>query len=112
MEKLFFLFDWAAGHPGLVARMVLVSLGVAVIYAVGVCFAVIHMSSDYFAHKAPAEATWRGRHPLLRLLFRGLKNGAGGGLGLFGLAMLVLPGQGILTILIGLTFLDFPGKRR
>ena len=31
---------------------------------------------------------------------------------LAGLAMLVLPGQGLLTILIGLMLLDFPGKRR
>ena len=112
MEKLFFLFDWVAGHPILVAQLVLVSLVLAVVYAVGVFFAVIHMSSHYFADKAPAEATWRHRHPLLRLIFRGLKNVAGGGLVLLGLAMLVLPGQGILTILIGLTFLDFPGKRR
>jgi UPF0716 family protein affecting phage T7 exclusion len=29
-----------------------------------------------------------------------------------GVLMLVLPGQGLLTILIGLTLLDFPGKRR
>ena len=112
MEKLFFLFDWVAEHPVLVAQLVLVSLALAVVYAVGVFFAVIHMSSDYFAHKAPAETTWRRRHPLLRHLFRGLKNVAGGGLVLLGLTMLVLPGQGILTILIGLTFLDFPGKRR
>jgi hypothetical protein len=112
MEKLLFLFDWVAEHPVLVAQLVLVSLALAVVYAVGVFFAVIHMSSDYFAHKAPAETTWRRRHPLLRLLFRGLKNVAGGGLVLLGLTMLVLPGQGILTILIGLTFLDFPGKRR
>ena len=112
MEKLFFLFDWVAEHPVLVAQLVLVSLALAVVYAVGVFFAVIHMSSDYFAHKAPAETTWRRRHPLLRLLFRGLKNVAGGGLVLLGITMLVLPGQGILTILIGLTFLDFPGKRR
>ena len=112
MEKLFFLFDWVAEHPVLVAQLVLVSLALAIVYAVGVFFAVIHMSSDYFAHKAPAEETWRRRHPLLRLLFRGLKNVAGGGLVLLGLTMLVLPGQGVLTILIGLTFLDFPGKRR
>jgi hypothetical protein len=112
MEKLFFLFDWVAEHPVLAAQLVLVSLALAVVYAVGVFFAVIHMSPDYFAHKAPAETTWRRRHPLLRLLFRGLKNVAGGGLVLLGLTMLVLPGQGILTILIGLTFLDFPGKRR
>ncbi|MBL1216892.1 MAG: hypothetical protein D8M59_05290 [Planctomycetes bacterium] len=31
---------------------------------------------------------------------------------LLGFAMLVLPGQGILTILIGLGFLQFPGRRR
>ena len=112
MEKLFFVFDWAAGHPILVAQLVLASLALSVVYAVGVFFAVIHMSPDYFAHKPPAEATWRRRHPFLRLLFRGLKNVAGGSLILLGLVLLVLPGQGILTVLIGLTFLDFPGKRR
>jgi hypothetical protein len=30
---------------------------------------------------------------------------------LAGVAMLVLPGQGILTILIGLMLMNFPGKR-
>jgi len=30
---------------------------------------------------------------------------------LMGIAMLVLPGQGILTMLIGISLLDFPGKR-
>jgi hypothetical protein len=27
-----------------------------------------------------------------------------------GIAMLVLPGQGLLTMLLGLSFMDFPGK--
>lgn len=31
---------------------------------------------------------------------------------LLGILMLALPGQGILTILIGLGFLQFPGRRR
>jgi hypothetical protein len=30
---------------------------------------------------------------------------------LTGIAMLVLPGQGLLTMLIGLSLVDFPGKR-
>jgi hypothetical protein len=47
---------------------------------------------------------------LLRLAFLALKNLFGGVLVLAGVAMLVLPGQGILTILVGLMFLDFPGK--
>ena len=29
-----------------------------------------------------------------------------------GIAMLVLPGQGLLTMLLGILFLDFPGKHR
>jgi hypothetical protein len=31
---------------------------------------------------------------------------------LMGVAMLVLPGQGVLTIITGLLLLDFPGKYR
>jgi len=31
---------------------------------------------------------------------------------LLGIAMLVLPGQGILTIVIGLVLINFPGKYR
>ena len=46
------------------------------------------------------------------MFFKGLKNLAGLGIVVLGVAMLLLPGQGILTILIGLTLLDFPGKRR
>jgi hypothetical protein len=41
-----------------------------------------------------------------------LRNLLGGALVVAGIAMLVLPGQGILTILIGLLLMDFPGKRR
>ena len=31
---------------------------------------------------------------------------------LIGIAMLVLPGQGILTIIAGMMLLDFPGRHR
>jgi hypothetical protein len=41
-----------------------------------------------------------------------LKNLFGIALVLAGLAMLVLPGQGLLTIFIGLSLVNFPGKPR
>lgn len=41
-----------------------------------------------------------------------LRNAAGITLILAGLAMLVLPGQGLLTLFIGLMLTDLPGKRR
>ena len=46
------------------------------------------------------------------LLRRVLRNVLGALLLLAGTLMLVLPGQGVLTLLVGLTLVDFPGKRR
>jgi hypothetical protein len=46
------------------------------------------------------------------LLKRALRNTLGAVLVVFGVLMLVLPGQGLLTILAGLTLLDFRQKRR
>ncbi len=40
------------------------------------------------------------------------KNIAGVFFLLMGIIMLITPGQGLLTILIGLLLMDFPGKRR
>ena len=46
------------------------------------------------------------------LLAKLLKNTAGVVFLTAGVAMLVLPGQGLLTILLGLMLINFPGKRR
>ena len=71
------------------------------------------MPADYFL-KDPQqrEEDWVGRHPVVRITVRVLKNLVGAVFVLCGIAMLVLPGQGILTILLGVVLLDFPGKRR
>ncbi len=39
-----------------------------------------------------------------------VKNLLGVAIVLLGIALLVLPGQGLLTILIGVVLIDFPGK--
>ncbi len=69
------------------------------------------LPSDFFLRTAPRPGTWRARHPVWRWAGRVGKNLLGGVLVLCGVAMLVLPGQGIITILIGLGLLDIPGKR-
>ncbi len=57
---------------------------------------------------------WADRHPVLRLTARSGKNVLGAILVVVGmiLALPGVPGQGLLTILIGLMLLDLPGKRR
>jgi hypothetical protein len=55
----------------------------------------------------------RHRHPLVRALGLVAKNLIGVALFLMGVIMVLpgVPGQGILTMLIAVTLVDFPGKR-
>ena len=68
------------------------------------------MRADYFVRPDASDAA--GRYPAARWALLVLKNLLGLVLLPAGLAMLVLPGQGIITILVALTLLNFPGKRR
>ena len=70
----------------------------------------IRLPPNYFDERYP-RAWLRNHHPILRLAAHVVKNAAGVIFILGGLAMLVLPGQGLLTIVIGVSLLDFPGKR-
>ncbi len=67
----------------------------------------VRIPVDYFV----AEADRSTRISLLTLLSRILKNILGIILLGAGILMLFLPGQGLLTIVIALSLLDFPGKR-
>ena len=55
--------------------------------------------------------SWRQRHPALRIGYHIIKNLLGVLFLGAGLIMLFAPGQGVLTILLGLSLLEVPGKR-
>jgi hypothetical protein len=73
----------------------------------------VRWSPDQFSRAEP-PMFMDGHHPILRVLGIAGKNLAGTLLILIGIVMALpgVPGQGFLTILIGLTLVDFPGKRR
>ena len=73
---------------------------------------VIRIPADYFQESGRHRVNQHGRSGLVHLLLIALKNLAGAVLILLGIMMLVLPGQGLLTILIGLLLMNFPGKYR
>lgn len=74
---------------------------------------VVRIPSDYFAEKRRHRwEPWAHEHPLIRWSLLIAKNVLGYILILLGIAMLVLPGQGVLTILIGIVLINFPGKYR
>ena len=67
---------------------------------------------DYFAHARRPPSRWGSHHPVVRWILVVLKNLLAVALIAAGLAMLVLPGQGLLTVLAGVMLLDFPAKYR
>jgi len=71
---------------------------------------VIRIPVDYFNRKRRSPALKRHEHPFLGWFWLLFKNCLGGICVAAGLAMLVLPGQGLLTILVGVMLIDFPGK--
>ncbi|HSF67586.1 MAG TPA: PGPGW domain-containing protein [Nitrospiraceae bacterium] len=94
---------------------VLIGLTVASIVGfVGTLIAIplilVRLPADYFDTRTPRH--WmKDHHPVLRLSGLIIKNVVGIVFLLAGFAMLFLPGQGLLTMLIGISLMDFPGKR-
>ncbi|MCS6851761.1 MAG: hypothetical protein NZ700_11405 [Gemmataceae bacterium] len=74
----------------------------------------IQLPANYFQDDHPRMFLWAERHPLLRLLALAVKNLVGVMLVLVGIVLTLpgVPGQGLLTILLGIMLLNFPGKRR
>ena len=103
-------WEWVKAHEGLLLWLGVCSLITFVATLILIPVLIVRMDRDYFLRdRAPIVA---GEHPLLRGGVIAGKNSLGLFLLVIGIAMLFLPGQGLLTMLIGLGLLDFPGKRR
>lgn len=76
-----------------------------------VSFIMVRIPADYFQKDRPRDL-WSDRHPAVRFLGLFAKNVLGVLLVALGILMSIpgVPGQGILTILLGVMLLDFPGK--
>ena len=68
------ILDWVAAHPGITGAVVIASLGLAVIYAALIFFAIGRMSPDYFVRDGVSMGAWRHRHPALRWIGFLIKN--------------------------------------
>lgn len=97
------LLDWLK-QPSVQAGLLCFSVVAAVASIVLVPRVLAKLPRDYLHRHDHAD---NASIPLLVL-----RNLLGVVLVLLGLAMLVLPGQGLLTLLVGLLLVDFPGKLR
>ncbi|QMU60857.1 MAG: hypothetical protein GKR92_03770 [Gammaproteobacteria bacterium] len=89
-----------------------ISLALFIVSIAIIPWIVIKIPEDYFHERYRVRVSKNSGHPLIAQLFTGLKNIAGFIFVVLGVLMLILPGQGILTILMGLFLMNFPGKYR
>lgn len=102
--------EWIGLSNALAWWMVIGSATMVGLAVIAVPMVVARMPADHFVRSSPP----RGRRPrrlhVLRWVWLIVKNTLGVACLFFGVLMLVLPGQGVLTILLGIGLLDFPGK--
>ena len=102
------IFAWLRSHQNILGWAGLFSLMMMVATLLTVPLIIVSLPSRYLNEKkdrlSEIQSFWRWPYLVV-------KNMMGVLLVLAGLAMLVLPGQGLLTLAIGLGLMNFPGKR-
>lgn len=115
LELLGAAWAWSEGHRWVVWAVAAGSLGSLVLSGVLVTVILVQLPPDHYSRGriAPLAAANGG---LVSLLASGavlvIRNLLGWVFVVAGIAMLVLPGQGLLSIIAGLVLIDFPGKHR
>ena len=102
-EQASFLHEW--GYP-----LALLSVFTLIASALLIPWLILRIPVDYFTDKKRHESRLKALHPAAYISIMVLKNLAGLVFLLAGIAMLVLPGQGVLTMLVGIFLINFPGK--
>lgn len=102
------MYDWLT-QPAVLWWLGALSIGSLLLAALLLPVVIVRLPADYFVRE---HLTGHGPRKVLDWLWHIGKNLLGGVLVLVGIAMVVLPGQGVLTILIGILMMDFPGKRK
>jgi hypothetical protein len=96
------LLERLSNHKPLAITLAVLSVAMFVGSLLAVPWVIARAPKDYFS----ADQKGGSAHPLRKAL----KNVVGLVLVFAGVAMLLLPGQGIVTLLVGLALLDIPGK--
>jgi len=104
------MFEWIRDNSGVVWWTGIISAAMLVLALLIAPWIVARIPADYFSSSHRVGVRWGGRTGIPRMLWLVVKNLLALACLLLGCLLLVLPGQGVLTILIGIMLLDFPGK--
>jgi len=106
------MLEWLQGYENKIWWIAGASILTLLAFLIVIPLLAIRIPSDYFAHERFHKKLWADHHLVLRMVLLTGKNLLGYVFVGVGIVMLVLPGQGMLTILAGIMLLDFPGRYR
>lgn len=106
------MLTWIQEHPDLLWALGIASAILFVASLLAIPPLVARIPVDYFAHDQRPRSRWGGLHPVLRIVALVSSTLLGLVFLAAGVAMLVLPGQGLLTMFVGFLMLEYPGKYR
>lgn len=104
--------DWVANNEALVGWLAASSLLIFVGSLLLIPWLIVRIPADYFVRDKSRRSMLRGYNPLLISVLRVLRNLLASIFVAVGVVLLILPGQGLLTIFLGVVVADFPGKHR
>lgn len=104
------ILDWVQDNEALTWGLLVFSVLSFLATLIIVPIIVVRLPDDYFHHHRRHPMPLGKTGTLLHTPLLVVKNILGVVFVLLGILMLVLPGQGLLTLFIGLVLLDFPGK--
>lgn len=97
-------------HQAIIAILSGISIVVFVASLLSVPWMVCRIPTDYFLD---SHLQKKRQQPLLvRVATVFVRNILGAGFFLLGFILLFIPGQGLLTMFLGLVLMDFPGKKK
>jgi archaellum biogenesis protein FlaJ (TadC family) len=104
------VISWFGQYQEVFAWLALSSLITFVISLLSLPWLVARIPEDYFLHNKRHPAPLKQNHPVIRMALLIGKNVLGVILLAGGIIMLFIPGQGLLTIAMGMLLMDYPGK--
>lgn len=106
------LYQLLADNPHLVAWLSLGSIAIFFISLATLPWLVAQIPEDYFHTRQRVRKPSTGIRRIISPIWRLFKNVLGWTLLVGGFLMLFLPGQGLLTLLVGAMLCNYPGKFR
>lgn len=102
----------AKSHPEFFIGLFALSVVAFFTTLIAVPTILVKMDKDYFREDHTLKGQLARSHPLVRIFFLLGKNLLALVLLIVGVALLFLPGQGLLTLVLGILLLDFPGRHK